>query len=501
MELSPSRTVKEVHSLTGKIAALNKFISRATEKYLPLFRILKRSFEWTNECQKAFEELKVYLLAPPLLSPSMPGEELFLYLAVSSAAVSAALIREEGKVQRPVYFISRALRGAEERYPQMEKLTFALVTITQKLKPYFQAHTINVLTDKPLRRAMSNVEAARWMALWVIKLSEFDIQYQPRAVVEGQMLADFITEFTIIKDQGAEETPIWRVHTDGSANKHAGGVGVVLHTPEGDRIECMIRLDFSTTNNEAKYEALIVGLDFAIAVGAKSVVVYSDSQIVTSQVNGSYDCKNERMKRYLEKVKGRTNNLQIKMIQIPREENQEADWLTKAASAKPMIIPKQVLSFVQLSSLLDDLSMQEVSNECCWTAPIVAYLKEGKLPDNKEDVRKLKVKAARTMARTPIGETPFRLAYSSEALIPAEVGLTSYHVENYDKSKNDEALRLQLDLVDEVRAAGVWPSSTRGALTANKSYVLSEWTEWANVCPWTSMETWDTSKSGYKALT
>ncbi|XP_075669875.1 uncharacterized protein LOC142639604 [Castanea sativa] len=396
MELSPPRTVKEVQSLNGKIAALSRFVSRATDKCLPFFRTLKRSFEWTDECQKAFEDLKVYLSASSLLSSSMPGEELLLYLAVSSAAVSVALIREEDKVQRPVYFISRALRGAKERYPQMEKLAFALVTAAWKLKPYFQAHTINVLTDKPLRRAICSPEAAGRLALWAIELNEFDIRYQPWAAMKGQKLADFIAEFTIIKDQGAEEMPMWRVHTDGSFNKHAGGAGVV---------------------------------------------------------NGSYECKNERIKRYLEEVKGRTNNLQIKMVQIPREENQDVDRLTKATSAEPMIIPNQVLSFVQLSSLLDGTSMQEVSNDHCWTAPIAAYLKDGKLPDNKEDAGKLKVKAARTTARTPIGETLFRLAYGSEAVIPAEVGLTSYRVENYDKSKNNEQMRLQLDLVDEVRAA------------------------------------------------
>ena len=105
----------------------------------------------------------------------MPGEELFLYLAVSLAAVSAALVREEGKIQKPVYFISRALRGAEERYPPMEKLVFAFVIAARKLKLYFQAHTINVLTDKPLQKALRSSEAAGRMALWAIELSEFDI--------------------------------------------------------------------------------------------------------------------------------------------------------------------------------------------------------------------------------------------------------------------------------------------------------------------------------------
>ena len=88
-------------------------------------------------------------------------------------------------MQKPVYYTSRALRDAEERYPPMEKLSFALVTVARKLKPYFQAHTVNVMTDKPLRRAMSNPEAAGRLTLWAIELSEFDIKYQPRTAIKG----------------------------------------------------------------------------------------------------------------------------------------------------------------------------------------------------------------------------------------------------------------------------------------------------------------------------
>ena len=92
--------------MNGKVAALNRFVSRETNKCMPFFRTLKKSFEWTTECQQSFEDLKAYLSSPPLLSPSKPGEELFLYLAVSSAAVSAALVREENGVQKFVYFTS-----------------------------------------------------------------------------------------------------------------------------------------------------------------------------------------------------------------------------------------------------------------------------------------------------------------------------------------------------------------------------------------------------------
>ena len=159
----------------------------------------------------------------------------------------------------------------------MEKLAFELVMATHKLKPYFQAHTVVVLTNRPLRRAMSNPDATGRLAPWAIELSEFDIQYRPRTAIKGQVIANFIAEFTHDEDKGAEEPSQWSVHTDGSSNRQAGGAGVVLLSPEGDVVECMIRLDFLTTNNEVEYEALVASLDLARAVGATSVVIYCDS--------------------------------------------------------------------------------------------------------------------------------------------------------------------------------------------------------------------------------
>ena len=156
----------------------------------------------------------------------------------------------------------------------------------------------------------------------------------------------------------------------------------------------MIRLDFPTTNNEAEYETLVVGLDLAKAVGAENVVVHCDSQVVTSQINGGYECKKERMKRYLEEVNFQISNLEVKIVQIPREENECVDRLTKAVSAEFMLVPEQVLSFVQVSSLIDDgTNVQEVDSKCNWTTPLVSYLRTGLLPDGKEAARKLKFQA------------------------------------------------------------------------------------------------------------
>ena len=106
IELEPPRTVKEMQSLNGKITALNRFVSKATDKCLPFFRTLRKSFEWMDECQMAFENLKAYLSSPPLINPSKLGEELYLYLVVSQAVVNAALVREGDRSQRLVYFTS-----------------------------------------------------------------------------------------------------------------------------------------------------------------------------------------------------------------------------------------------------------------------------------------------------------------------------------------------------------------------------------------------------------
>ena len=113
-----------------------------------------------EECETTFQELKHYLSNPSLLSPSKEGEDLFLYLAVSVTAINAALIRKENKVQLSVYYISQAFQGAEAWYPRIKKITFTLIVASRKLRPYFQANPIIVMTDQPIKKAMNKPEAA-----------------------------------------------------------------------------------------------------------------------------------------------------------------------------------------------------------------------------------------------------------------------------------------------------------------------------------------------------
>ena len=117
-------------------------------------------------------------------------------MVVSDFATSAALVRERDRVQQLVYYCSRALMGAEKRYPKMEKLILALVTTSKKLRPYFQAHIVQVPTKYPMKQILHKLETSGRLIKWAIKLSEFDIRYKPGTTVKEQILADFIREFT-----------------------------------------------------------------------------------------------------------------------------------------------------------------------------------------------------------------------------------------------------------------------------------------------------------------
>ena len=218
INMASPKTVKEVQKLTERIAAINRFVSRATDKCMPFFKTLKQAFVWTDKCEAAFKKLKRYLSNPPLLSPSQEGESLQLYLAVSATAVSATLIWEEDKKQLPVYYVSQAFQGAEFGYPRIEEIAFALIVASRKLRQYFQANPILVMTDQPIRKSMNKSEAVGRMVQWAIELNQFDIEYHPRTAIKAQALADFIAEFTLPDEENLSlEAERWTIQIDGSS--------------------------------------------------------------------------------------------------------------------------------------------------------------------------------------------------------------------------------------------------------------------------------------------
>ncbi|KAL2230582.1 UNVERIFIED_CONTAM: Retrovirus-related Pol polyprotein from transposon [Sesamum indicum] len=307
MDLRSPSSIKEMQKLTGKIASLGRFISRSADRSLPFFKALRKpkSFAWTQECEQALQELKEYLTKPPLLANPKEGETLFLYLGVSENAVSSVLVREEANNQNPIYYVSKMLQGAELRYSEMEKLALALVVTARKLRPYFQSHKVVVLTNHPLKHVMSRSEASGRLIKWAVELGQHDIEYQPRTAQKAQVLADFITELSSdLKEPDAPDHTClkWMLHVDGSSNANNGGAGVLIQGPKGVEIEVAARLSFPVTNNEAEYEALVLGLELAYEAGARDLEVFTDSQLIAMQIEGAYETRERTMTRYKEIV-------------------------------------------------------------------------------------------------------------------------------------------------------------------------------------------------------
>ena len=137
----------------------------------------------------------------------------------------------------------------------MEKLILALVTTAPKLRPYFQAHTIEIPTEYPMKQVLHKPETSGRLMKWAIELSEFDIIYKPKTAIKGQVLADFVMEFTSAELTGNTQTtpdlPVWKLSVDGAANAQGSGVGLILTSPKGIDIEYALRFGFRASNNEA----------------------------------------------------------------------------------------------------------------------------------------------------------------------------------------------------------------------------------------------------------
>ena len=398
---SPSG-IKEVQRLTGRIVALSRFVSRASDKCKPFFQVLKKAFQWDAKFREAFIALKTYLISPPILVSPIEGELLTLYLAVSDFSTSVVLVRDRERVQYLVYYCSQALRGAEERYPRMEKLMLALVTVAWKLRPYFQAHTIEVPTEYPMKQVLHKPETSERLMKWAIELSEFDIRYKPKTAIKGQILADFVMEFTSAEPTENAQTEtnpsIWKLSVDGASKAQGSGAGLILTSPEGIDIEYALKLGFHTSNNEAEYEAVIAGLNLAHSLEVDQLEVYSDSQLVVRQIEDTYEAKSGRMILYHRKVRDLLKTFMLVQVKhVPRVENSRADALAKLATTSQEDLGRStpVEYLAEPSIDLCEVVVAPVRFEQSWMDPIWDYIIDGSLPDDPKEAAKIRARSAR----------------------------------------------------------------------------------------------------------
>ncbi|XP_016177887.1 uncharacterized protein LOC107620202 [Arachis ipaensis] len=316
---------------------------------------------------------------------------LYLYLAVTEEALAAVLVREEAKAQQPFYFVSKVLQGAELRYSKLEKLALALLTSSHRLRKYFQGHQVVVRTDQGIRQVLQKPDLAGRMMTWAIELSQYNLRYEPRHAIKAQAMADFLVEVT--RDP-TEDTGIrWKLHVDKASNQTSGGAGIILESPTGVIYEQSVKFEFSVSNNQAEYEALLGGLILAREVGATRIEVCSDSQIVTSQVIGNYQARYSLLQKYLERVKELSKQFEEVTVQhVPRERNTRVDLLSKLASTKPGTSNRSLIQGITREPAVA-LHLTKISPS--WMDSITDFLQNGKLPRGEKEAKTLRREAAK----------------------------------------------------------------------------------------------------------
>jgi ribonuclease HI len=334
----------DVQKLAGCVAALSRFVARLGEKALPFYALIKKSddkFEWTEEADTTFAQLKKVLSTPPVLVAPKEKEPLLLYIAATHQVVSIVLVverSEEGQahgVQRPVYFVSEVLSPTKQRYPHYQKLAYSVFTIARKLRQYFAVHPIIVVNEAPLSNILNNPSAIGRVSLWRIELSPLDITYKKRKAIKSQVLPDFTTEWLELQSTGPPDlSSVWTMYFDGSKRIQGAGAGLVLISPQGDKLKYVLRMSFpQASNNEAEYEALLHGMKMAKACGATRLKIFGDSNLIVQHVMNKCDAISDTMTAYRNLyyyLKGTFDRCEVS--HVSRASNKEADNLANIGS-------------------------------------------------------------------------------------------------------------------------------------------------------------------------
>ncbi|XP_068480871.1 uncharacterized protein [Phaseolus vulgaris] len=370
-------TVKEVQQLTGRMVALSRFVSTSGEKGHPYFQCLKRNnrFVWTKECEEAFVKLKEYLASPPVLCKPQVATPLRLSFAITEKAISAVLIQDQDQVQRPIYFVSKVLQGPEVRYQALEKAALAVVFSARRLRHYFQSFTVLVMTDLPIQKVLKKLDVAGRMVKWAVELSEFDIKYEPRGPIKGQVFADFVVEL--------------------SSETLGSGAGVISEGPNGVLIEQSLRFAFKGSNNQAEYEALIAGILLAKEMGEKVLMAKSDSLLVTGQ-----NARADLLAKLASSGKGgRQRTVIQETLKTPRAfvadhqvlhicKSMERTTRSHRSLAQETLRTPRVRAC--LAEEVKTMQVCAIHEPDTWITPYQRYMADGVLPMNSTEARKIK---------------------------------------------------------------------------------------------------------------
>ncbi|XP_014492821.1 uncharacterized protein LOC106755222 [Vigna radiata var. radiata] len=373
---SPTK-LKEVQCLVGCLTALSRFTPRLFDHIKPILKNMKENVprHWDDHCEVAFSVVKNILTNPPIMSRPIEGFDLQLYLSASGHSV--------------------------------EKEALALLTVVQRLRPYFQSHQVIIRTNHPVARILRKPDLAGRMVSWSIELSEFGLRFEPQGSIKGQHLANFAAELP-----QAAEPSVWNLNVDGSSDKRGGGACIVLEGSNGLLVEQAISITFQLSNNQAEYEALICGLLLATELDIQHLECRMDSQLVVGHINGTFQVKDNHLLRYYHKVSDLIKAFgTFKIIHVPRAQNSRADLLSKLTHARGNSQLTLVIKTTLEQPLLETCSTSIIPSKADWRQDIIQLMIQ-----QEQDTRVSAADSKQIARFTLIGDDLYRRGYTTPLL-------------------------------------------------------------------------------------
>jgi ribonuclease HI len=343
---------KELKSFLGRLSYIRRFIPGLTAVTAIFTPLMEKGvpFVWSTACQQAFEKIQLIMTKLPTVCAPVPGRPLRLYLASNSEAIGGLVAQEdEDGTEKPIYYVSRALRDAETRYSGAERTCLALIYASQRLRHYFLAHKIQLMTKShPIMSLLHRPILSGRLAQWLLQLSQYEITTETPTAIKSQAIADLLAQFPGEDSSSiSHEVPgeigealladlvdsTWMLKFDGSSTSNSNGVGIVLTREDGETIAKSFKLDFSCSNNASKYEAYITGLAIAHEMGIKHLRVIGDSNLIICQTKGEFSLKEPSLALYqalAQKLEEKFDTFEISHAM--RCENRYADALATLGS-------------------------------------------------------------------------------------------------------------------------------------------------------------------------